>query len=97
MKKECSIKQLSISLDQHVSQTAPPRPTARTPHNTTAPDASSSSNTHRSGGGDGLSKASSGTPAGTLPAHNYQPLLRIASLGISALLPAFAWLEVRWL
>lgn len=54
LKKECSIRQLSFSLDQH-----------------------------RAGGGT------------TAPAHSYQPLLRIASLRAAALLPAFAWLEVR--
>ena len=70
LRKECSIRQLSISLDQHTA---------------TAAASSSASN------GDGGSSSRSRPP----PPHSYQPLLRIASLSASALLPAFAWLEVR--
>lgn len=33
-------------------------------------------------------------PLAAAAAHTYQPLLRLASLRASALLPAFAWLEV---
>lgn len=65
LRKECSIRQLSISLDQHTALSA-------------------------AGGGDGGSDIRSRPP----PPHSYQPLLRIANLSASALLPAFAWLEV---
>lgn len=36
-----------------------------------------------------------GGGAGAAPAHGYAPLLRVATLHASALLPAYAWLEVR--
>ncbi|KAL4436856.1 hypothetical protein ABPG75_003995 [Micractinium tetrahymenae] len=68
LKKECNIKQLSISLDQHAASAE--------------------------GGLPSLSQAGGAAlPAAPGPAHSYRPLLRIANLGGSALLPAFAWLE----
>lgn len=42
-----------------------------------------------------LSLDQHGGGGGGAPPHSYAPLLRIASLRAAALLPAFAWLEVR--
>lgn len=75
LKKECSIRQLSISLDQHLPSADGGLP---------SPSQAA-----------GAAPAAAATPAPS-PAHSYQPLLRVASLSASALLPVFAWLEVRF-
>ena len=85
LKKELSIKQLSLSLDQH-SQRGGPRTPAPTPHDSAAALAQLPPRA-------GRPSVPSGGAAGG--AHTYQPMLRVASVRASALLPAFAWLEVR--
>lgn len=100
LKKECSIRQLSISLDQHLLASDTPRAAAGPPSATFAPagslagSASGTSLQPNSPPGGGLWKVGSGSFGGGPTAHSYQPLLRISSIGVSALLPAFAWLEV---
>ncbi len=87
LKKALSIKQLSLSLDQHNHRSAlrTPAPTPRDSATVLTPVSP------RAGAAAGSQSALGGGSSG---AHTYQPLLRVASVQASALLPAFAWLEV---
>ena len=84
LKKELSIKQLSLSLDQHEWHTALRTPLPRTPAPTPRDSAATLT----------PSSPRAGATAGGSGAHTYQPVLRVATVRASALLPAFAWLEV---
>ena len=85
LKKELSIKQLSLSLDQHERRGGPSTP-APSPHDSAAALVPLSP---RAGG---RSTPPVGGAVGG--AHSYRPMLRVASVRASALLPAFGWLEV---
>jgi hypothetical protein len=95
LKKECVVRQLSVSLDQHL---APPGARLGSASSLSSGGEAAGPLGDPGPAGDGgtlLTLGSSSFTAGGPTAHSYQPLLRVAQIGASALLPAFSWLEVR--